>query len=288
MLADLHVHTTASDGAESPAEVVARASSIGLAALAIADHDTLEGIMPAVEEGRLRKVEVIPAVELGTGYKGQEIHLLGYLIDINDGALQEELAFFRNNRRDRVVKIINRLNRLGFPVTRERVMEIAGSGSVGRPHIARAMVETGRVATVEEAFDRFISEGKPGFEPRVKCSPAQGVGIIRRAGGVPVLAHPGLADADQLIEELIPGGLAGIEVYHPGHTPELVSHYLEVCGRLGLVATGGSDYHGTENRKHNLLGACTVHYRVVGLLKELAGKEERGHTISGMGTHLPD
>lgn len=270
MFADLHVHTTASDGTETPQEVVARASSMGLAALAIADHDTLEGINPAMEEGRRRNVDVIPAIELGTEYKGQEIHLLGYLIDITDSILDKELASFRDNRHNRVDRMVERLNYLGIPVSRQRVLEIAGSGSVGRPHIARAMVETGRVATVEEAFDRYISEGRPAFVPRLKCSPKQGVAMIRRAGGVAVLAHPGLAAADELIDELLPEGLAGIEVYHPAHSPDRVRHYLEICRRHGLVYTGGSDYHGQANKKHDLLGACTVSCRVVQWLKELA------------------
>ncbi|MFZ5642306.1 MAG: PHP domain-containing protein [Bacillota bacterium] len=270
MLADLHVHTTASDGTDSPEEVVARAFTVGLSALAIADHDTLEGIQPAMEEGNRRNIEVIPGIELGTDYGGKEIHILGYMIDLEDRLLLKSLTYFRQTRRDRVNKIIKRLNRLGFPITRERVLEIAGSGSVGRPHIARAMVETGMVLSMEEAFDRYIGEGKPGFEPRVKCTPAQAVGIIIQSGGVPVLAHPGLCQSDELIAALLPEGLAGIEVHHPGHTPEMEKHYLKVCEQYCLLATGGSDYHGMENRKHNVLGARTVQYQTVERIKAVA------------------
>ena len=272
MRADLHVHTTASDGTESPEQVVALASAMGLGCLAIADHDTLEGIGPAVQEGRRRKLEVLPAIELGTEHRGQEIHMLGYLVDLSSRQLLSELAYFRRTRLERVTGMVNRLNGLGFPIVRERVLEIAGGGSVGRPHIARALVETGRVGSVEEAFELYIGDGRPGFVPRYKYSPAKAVRLIRSAGGVPVLAHPGLAPADELIPALIPEGLQGIEVYHPSHTPQVSDYYLSLCRRLGLLATGGSDYHGAANKKHNCLGAYTVSGRVVDEIKHLAGK----------------
>lgn len=275
MRADLHVHTTASDGTDSPEEVVARAASIGLGLLAIADHDTLEGIQPAVEEGLKRNVEVMPAIELGTEHRGQEIHILGYMIDTCNGRLRSELAFFRDTRTERVTRMVHRLNKLGFSISMPRVLEIAGQGSVGRPHIARAMVEKGFVGSVEEAFDHYLGEGKPGFEPRLKCTPAQAVHIIRLAGGVAVLAHPGLSPDDGLISTLIPEGLQGIEVYHPSHAPEVRNHYLRLCEHYGLVATGGSDYHGKEGKKHNRLGECTVSRRVADRIRDLA-RENRG------------
>lgn len=275
MQADLHVHTTASDGTESPEEVVARAAAMGLGALGIADHDTLDGIQPAIDQGRRLRLEVLPAVELGTEYRGQEIHMLGYMIDINNGAFLDELAFFRNTRMERATRMIGRLKRLGFSITLQRVLEIAGHGSVGRPHIARAMVENGLVESVEEAFERYIGEGRPGFEPRFKYTPAQAIRIIRLAGGVSVLAHPGLAQADDLIPALVPEGLQGIEVYHPSQTPQVSSHYLDLCGRYGLVATGGSDYHGPESKKQNRLGSFTVPYGVVDQIKSLARKNSK-------------
>lgn len=275
MQADLHVHTTASDGTESPEEVVARAAAIGLGALGIADHDTLDGIQPAIDQGRSLGLEVLPAVELGTEYRGIEIHMLGYMIDINSRDLLDELAFFRQTRMERVTRMIGRLNRLGFSITLNRVLEIAGHGSVGRPHIARAMVESGLVESVEGAFERYIGEGRPGFEPRFKYTPAQAIRIIRLAGGVPVLAHPGLAEADYLIPALIPEGLQGIEVYHPSQTPQVSSHYLDLCRRCGLLATGGSDYHGPESKKQNRLGSVTVPYGVVDQIKSLARKNRK-------------
>ncbi len=280
MQADLHVHTTASDGTDSPEEVVAQAVSIGLKTLAVADHDTLEGIHPALEEGRRRNLEVIPAVELATDYSGREIHVLGYLVDIESGSLHSELAFFRRTRLERVTRMVHRLNGMGLAITLQRVLEIAGGGSVGRPHIARALVEKGFVESAEEAFGLYIGEGKPAFEPRFKYTPAQAVAVVRLAGGVAVLAHPGLSPDDGLIQELVPEGLQGIEVYHPCHTPEMVSHYLKLCRQYGLVATGGSDYHGKDHSKHNRLGACAVSRRVVEEIRLLA-RENREKLKAG-------
>lgn len=280
MLADLHVHTTASDGADRPEEVVARAASLGLGALAIADHDTVDGVLPALEEGRHRGLEVLPAIELGTEYSGREVHMLGYLVDIYSGDLLERLAFFRSARLERAVRMVDKLREIGFPVTYRRVTEIAGYGSVGRVHIARAMIETGLIKTVEEAFNLYIGEGRPGYEPRTKCTPAEAVKIIRDAGGVAVLAHPGLSNAGELIPGLMEEGLQGVEVYHPGHSQGLIQYYLEQCRRYGLVATGGSDYHGVENRKHNCLGSFTVHCSVVEKIKELACKNRK---LTGQG-----
>ncbi len=281
MLADLHVHTTASDGADSPEEVVFLAASMGLAALAVTDHDTLEGIQPAVEEGRRRGLEVLPAIEMGTEYKGREVHVLGYSIDVTSGELLAELDFFRRTRLERVSGMVRKLNRIGFGLALRRVLEIAGTGSVGRPHIARAMIEAGMAESVEEAFDLYLGEGKPAFEPRLKYSPARAVGLIRRAGGVAVLAHPGLTGADELIPSLVPEGLQGIEVYHPGNPPGAVEHYLGICRKYGLLATGGSDYHGSGSRKYDRPGACAVSYRVVEQIKMLTGADPAPGVVDG-------
>lgn len=279
MQADLHVHTTASDGTESPEEVVAKADLIGLGCLAIADHDTLEGIPPAVEEGVRRGLEVIPAIELAAHHGGREVHVLGYLVDVNSGPLLSDLAFFRRTRVERVERMVRKLKGLGLSIDLGRVMEIAGPGSVGRPHVARALVEKGFVDSLEDAFGLYIGEGKPGFEPRFKYTPAQAVRIIRQAGGVAVLAHPGLAPDHGLIPALAPGGLQGIEVYHPGHTPEIAGHYLDCCRRYGLVATGGSDYHGGNHKKHNHLGSCTVSCQVVEQIRRLARANREGGAV---------
>lgn len=270
MLADLHVHTTASDGTDSPSGVVSRSAELGLAALAIADHDTLEGVEEAVEAGHRYGVEILPAIELGTELGGREIHILGYLVDLHDRDFLAQLAFFRRARRDRAVKMVEKLRKLGFPVTYERVLEIAGGGSVGRPHVARALMEKGVVESREEAFNLYIGNGKPAYEPRSKLSPGEAVRLIRKAGGVAVFAHPGMAGCDAIIPSLVEKGLQGLEVYHPGHDALVSRHYLQICREHQLLATGGSDYHGIDHREHSLLGVVTVSYQVVLDMKRLA------------------
>jgi Predicted metal-dependent phosphoesterases (PHP family) len=216
LIADLHVHTTASDGSDAPESVVSKAAALGLAAVAIADHDTLEGIGEAMQAGIRYGVEVLPAVELGTQLGDKEIHMLGYLVDTDNRELLDHLSLFRRYRLQRAVRMVERLRRMGIDLKYERVLEIAGSGSVGRPHIARALLEAGVVASMGQAFEKYIGAGKPAFEPRHKCSPSQAVRIIRKSGGVAVFAHPGLAGCDQIIPSLAEEGLQGLEVYHPG------------------------------------------------------------------------
>ncbi len=272
MIADLHVHTTASDGSDTPETVVFKAAAIGLAALAIADHDTLEGVGEAIHAGDRYGVEVLPAIELGTELGDKEIHILGYLVNTDSRELLDRLSFFRDSRLKRAVSIVEKLQRMGFDLNYERVLEIAGSGSVGRPHIARALLEAGAVESMAQAFEKYIGNGKPAFEPRYKCSPSEAVRIIRKAGGVAVFAHPGIAGCDKIIPSLAEEGLQGLEVYHPGHDRAVSYHYERICRQYGLLATGGSDYHGSYHREHNKLGEATVDYEVVRELKKLGGR----------------
>lgn len=273
MLADLHVHSNSSDGTDTPRKIVALAASIGLGAVAICDHDTLEGTQPAVDEAQKHPhLKVLPAIELSADINGKEIHILGYMIDtLNDGFLYE-LSLFRHIRQERMIKMISRLNQLGIPVDRERINEIAGSGSIGRPHIARAMVEAGIVYSMEDAFNHYLGEGRPGFVPKYKCTPIKAVHLISMAKGVPVLAHPGLSDGSNCIPSLINSlkteGLQGIEVYHPSHTPDVSQYYYQICKKHDLVATGGSDYHGMKNQ--NQLGSVNVSLDVVDQILDLA------------------
>ncbi len=269
MKADLHVHTTASDGTDSPEEVVAKAASIGLGCLAITDHDTIKGIKPAIEAGKKYKVEIIPAVELSAEYDGKETHILGYMIDVENQALNSKLSFLCTARENRIYDILRSLKKINIDLDFDRVSEIAGGGSIGRPHIAMAMIEQGIVSTLDEAFGLYIGEGKPGFIPRYKLSTAQAVKIIRNAGGVAVLAHPGDSFDEKLISSLIKEGVQGIEAHHPSHKPETSELYVKICKSYGLVATGGSDYHG-EGRNSNFLGSCTVDGQTVDRLKSLA------------------
>ncbi|MCL6634177.1 MAG: PHP domain-containing protein [Peptococcaceae bacterium] len=268
MPADLHVHTTASDGTDSPGEVVALAKKLGLGALAITDHDTLEGIEPALAAGRLHRVEVIPGVELSSEHRGEEIHILGYLLDLQNRELAERLAFFRSARVHRMEKMVKKLQGFGFPVDMDRVMAIAGPGSVGRPHLAAALVEVGAVETAAEAFERYIGCGRPAYVPRCKLNPVEAVRLIRSAGGVPVLAHPGLNNTAGLFRELVESGLAGLEANHPLHSREQVSYYRRLARKYGLLTTGGSDYHGPGHKAGCRLGSAAVPLSVVEELKK--------------------
>jgi predicted metal-dependent phosphoesterase TrpH len=270
MLADLHVHTTASDGTDSPEEVVAKAAEAGLAALAVADHDTLGGVREAERAGARHGVEVLPAIELSTELGDREIHILGYLLDPDDKVLQGHLEFFRQSRRQRAAKMVEKLRRMGFDINYKNILEIAGDGSVGRPHIARALIDAGVVASLEEAFEKYIGSGRPAFEPRFKYSPLEAVRIIRNSGGIAVFAHPGMAGCDLLIPGLAEAGLQGLEVYHPAHNTAASDHYRRLCRQYNLLATGGSDYHGSSHREHKQLGSAVVDYQVVREMKNIA------------------
>lgn len=272
MRVDLHVHTTASDGTDSPEEVVFRARAIGLGAIAITDHDTLEGVAPAVAAGRMHKLEVIPGIELGSERQGEEIHILGYLMELHNRDFLEKLSLFRDSRLARMEKMVHKLQEFGLPIDLNRVMAISGSGSIGRPHLAAALLETGAVANASEAFDKYIGAGRPAYVPRFKLDPAEAVRLIQEAGGVPVLAHPGLNTSTQLIIELVGAGLAGLEAYHPVHSREQASYYHRLAIENGLIVTGGSDYHGPVHKAGCRLGSETVPVSVVEELKARARK----------------
>lgn len=272
MQVDLHVHTTASDGTATPVEVVVMAKSLGLGAIAITDHDTLEGIEPALDAGRLHKIEVIPGIELGSEHGGEEIHILGYLVELHNREFLEKLTLFRDTRVHRMEKMVKKLQELGLPVALDRVTAISGSGSLGRPHLAAALVEAGIVKTTSEAFDRYIGTGRPAYIPRYKLEPVEAVRLIRAAGGAPVLAHPGLNNSARLVEELIEAGLAGLEAYHPAHSWEQASYYHRLAVEHGLIVTGGSDYHGPGHNAGNRLGSDTVPYSVIDELKQQSQK----------------
>lgn len=243
MRIDLHAHTTASDGLLAPEQLVALARDAGVGVLAVTDHDTTDGLDAAIAAGRRLGVEVIPAVEINTDVEALEVHVLGYFIDHRLPWLQEFLGRLRAGRVDRAARMVEKLNALGIPVRFERVREIA-DGAVGRPHVARALVEVGAVRSVEEAFAKYIGRAGPAYVERMKVTPEEAVQVILRAGGIPVLAHPGWGSLDGLIPSLVRAGLEGLEVYYPDHTPAMVTHFLEVAARHGLLVTGGTDFHG--------------------------------------------
>lgn len=247
--AELHAHTTASDGTFSPSEAVERAAALGLEALALTDHDSMAG----VAEARLHsagRVEIVPGVEISCLHRGAPVHLLAYWPDLTRGALGQELSRIRDSRRTRVARIVEKLNALGYPVGLERVHHFARGGNPGRPHVAQALAELGVIRKIEEAFTpEMIGTGGLAYVEKYALDPERAVRLVREAGGVPVLAHPGLHRGskpvpDDLIEAMARAGLAGIEADHIDHGPEEAARFRALGERLGLVVTGGSDCHG--------------------------------------------
>lgn len=241
---DLHVHTTASDGSLTPSQVVREAANSGVYLLGIADHDCTDGVREAEQAGRSSGIAVIPAVELSVGSGPREIHVLGYWIDVEQAELQAALARLRSARDTRNDRIVQRLRELGAPIDLERVKEIGGDGSVGRPHIAYALVEAGHVSSIGEAFGRFLARGKPGYVGRDRLSPAEASEVIIAAGGLPVLAHPAKIGPRAAIEEILDQGMRGVEVYHSDHNDVNSQMLLALAKERGLVVTGGTDSHG--------------------------------------------
>jgi predicted metal-dependent phosphoesterase TrpH len=242
---DLHSHTTASDGTLAPRDLVRLAARHGVRVLAVTDHDSTGGVAEAIEEARkIPPLEIVPGLEINCDVPGAEIHVLGYCLDWEAAWFQEFLGAQRQERRQRVYRIAARLAELGMPIDPADVFALVNEGSAGRPHVAQVMVDHGYVKSVREAFDRFLSANGPANVPRKRFTPVEAVRVIRRARGVPVLAHPGLANRDELIPELVEAGLMGIEAFYPEHSAGQITAYREMCRRLDLIATGGSDFHG--------------------------------------------
>jgi len=250
---DLHSHSTASDGTLRPRELVQAAARRGVRVLGVTDHDSTEGLAEAMAEAAsLRPLEIVAGIEINCDVDGGEIHVLGYYMDYEAPWFQEFCRAQRAERRARVYRIAERLASLGMPIDPDAVFALVQEGSAGRPHVAQVMVDRGYVKSVREAFDRFLAAGKPANVPRKKLTPVDAVRLLRRAGGVPVFAHPGLAGRDTLIPGLVEAGLMGIECYYPEHSAAQTGSYVEICRQLGLVATGGSDFHGPRVRASQL------------------------------------
>jgi len=274
---DLHVHTTASDGALTPTQVVQRAARLGLTVLAITDHDSVAGIPEALAAGAACGVEIIPGVEINTDVPGAEAHVLGYFIDHRDQELEAKLAALREGRVGRARRMAEVLTGMGAPVRFERVLEIAGEGAVGRPHVAQALLEAGHVTSYGQAFDQYIGRNSPAYVERAKFTPAEACALICRARGLPVLAHPVFFDRygkikvrfdeDGLLPEMMAQGLAGIEVYYNGYDAITIEHLLGVARRHNLIVTGGTDFHGLRQGDQDL-GGVYVPRKVVRRLKE--------------------
>lgn len=255
---DLHVHTTASDGTLSPAEVVREAAAQRVSLLGIADHDTTEGVPAAQEEARRIGLLLVPGVELSVGAHQREIHVLGYFLDLNNEKLRETLSTLRGARDARNQRIISRLNELGAPVNEQRIHEIAGGGSIGRPHIAKALVEAGHVASQGEAFGRYLARGKPAYVHRERLSAAEAARLIRQADGIPVLAHPAKIGSRQEIEAILDQGMDGIEVFHSDHDQRHVDLLMDLARSRNLLITGGTDSHGPHSDRPITIGALEI------------------------------
>lgn len=248
MRVDLHLHTTASDGQLSPAEIVHKAAELGLSVIAITDHDSVEGVEPALAAAKdFPGLSVIPGVELSTDIPGGEVHILGYFINHRDQGLKRSLESLRNSRQERGRKIVAKLAQLNIDVDWQRVLELAAGASVGRPHIAQAMMERGYISSLREAFSKYIGRNGPAYVERERLTPPQAVELVLRAGGLPTLAHPAdIEGLESLIPRLKQAGLVGLESYYDGYSKETISWLNGLARDHGLIPCGGSDYHGSE------------------------------------------
>jgi predicted metal-dependent phosphoesterase TrpH len=269
---DLHVHTTASDGRYSPEEIVKKAAGLGLSAIAICDHDTIDGIAPALAAAKtFPRLRVIPGVEVSTLAPGNEVHMLGYFINHTDPELKTALDGLRNSRLERAKAIIAKLGKLNIVIDWQRVRELAGDGSVGRPHIAQAMLEKNYIASFKEAFDRYIGLGGQAYVERHKITPVEAVALITKASGLPVLAHPLTIDEPEaMIANLKKAGLAGMEVHYNDYDQAKREYLAKLAKKYNLIATGGSDYHGIDDSTETMMGNAGVPLESLEQLKALA------------------
>jgi predicted metal-dependent phosphoesterase TrpH len=275
---DLHLHTTASDGILSPSRIVNSAKRKGLKAIAITDHDTIDGNEEAMDEGRKVGLEVIPGVEISAQFDLGSMHILGYFIDIGNQTLNDKLSLLQETRAQRNPQMVQKLRRLGVDISYDDVRDVSGGGQVGRPHFAQVLLQKGYAHTVQEAFDRFLGKGAPAYVDKFRFDPKEAMGLIREARGIPVLAHPFTLhipsphQMNALLVELIQLGLMGIEVYYPEHTGDQISFYKTLAEKHGLLITGGSDYHGIQTDKADIgmmsRAGMRLSYSIVEAMKE--------------------
>ncbi|RKY42650.1 MAG: hypothetical protein DRP85_01915 [Candidatus Makaraimicrobium thalassicum] len=269
--ADLHVHTIYSDGIFTPEMVVRKAIELGLRGVAITDHDCIDGVSPGVEAAGGSGPEIVPGVEITAAKDGTEIHILGYFIDCEDPFFLETLRAMQKKRAGRMKKMLHLLSRQGMDLSMDRVLGTVSKGTVGRLHLARVMAEENMTKNIKEAFDRYIGDGKPCCVRHEHLDYREAIGMIRRAGGVPVLAHPGTTGKDEDIPSYVQAGLAGVEAFHSRHRPAMSEKYLALANRYGLLVTGGSDCHGMK-KGGSLMGKVRVSYEVVENLRAEAKK----------------
>ena len=268
-LADLHIHTNFSDSTSSPEEVVEQAHAQGLGCIAISDHDTIDGIEPAIEAAKKYDIEVISGIELSSEINGKDVHVLGYLFDCKDQEFVDRIDRMQNARVTRMVAMIDKLKAMGIDnITPEEVSGLTRSDSVGRPHLAALLQEKGWVTTNKMAFNKYLADNAPAFVPKFKQTPYEAIELIRKAGGVAVLAHPMLTRVDELIPSFVEAGLGGLEVYYPWNSDNVTRFYEGLVKKHHLVATGGSDAHGSI-KKHTYVGKVKIPYDLVEKLKRV-------------------
>jgi 3',5'-nucleoside bisphosphate phosphatase len=266
---DLHAHTTASDGTLSPEQLVVLAAERGIEVLAVTDHDTVDAIVPSLARASTLGVTVVPGVELSTTERGVEVHVLGYGVDPYDTDLRDALADLAAARVRRITAMIQRIRDEGYPIDGDAVLAQATAGSIGRPHLARALIAIGAVESVDEAFDRFLTPGRPGWVPRDRFAPEQAVRLLTTHHVIPVLAHPlSTKDVRGILRRLMPIGLRGMEVWYGEYSPRQRESLRGIANEHDLIATGGSDYHGPDFRAGRELGSAPVSYEVFERLRD--------------------
>ena len=267
---DMHCHTTASDGILTPTELVCLASKLGLKGVGITDHDTIQGWREAEEAGETYQVVILRGIELNTDWQGKEVHILGYELDGTSKYLNDKLLYLQRAREQRMLEILERLRIQGIELDVDEVKQYSQGESIGRPHIAQALMIQGYVESVREAFDRFIGSGAPAYVPRYKLTPEEGIELVREAHGVAVLAHPGIQKLEERIPYWTEMGLQGIEVLHSEHKAEDAVFYRALAAKYGLLVTGGSDFHGEERKPGAKLGNWGMPLTIVKEIQNLA------------------
>ena len=275
MFADLHLHSNYSDGTYTPEEVAMHGSRYDLGVLALTDHDTVEGCEEMAAACARQGIEFVAGSELTAELNQNELHMLAYFLDTTNAALLEAMGKFQNVRQNRICEMVERLNKLNVPLEAEAVFKIASCRSPGRPHVGRALVQGGFCKTLDEAFERYLKKHRPAWVPKFKISAVEAIELIHCAGGVAVMAHPGLNRSDDLIPELAEAGLDGLECYHTKHPPATVEHYLELAETHGFLVTGGSDCHGM-NKGKPLIGKIKLPYEHVRDLKRRSEEIRQG------------
>lgn len=255
---DLHMHTIHSDGILTTRELMERARAVGLTTISITDHDNTGAIPEALLLSNEFDLEVIAGTELSASYGNYDIHILGYFFDHTNTELQDYLQLYRRERLKRAERIVEKLNDLNVPITLEAVLEQAGTGSVGRPHIANALLEEGLTETYHEAFYKYIGFGKPAYEQKFQVSPREAIQLIASAGGISFIAHPGNSLDEKVLVEVIKQGVDGIEVVHPSHSPERTTFYRGIAQEYFLLTSGGSDFHGGRRNDAEVFGKYVI------------------------------